>query len=161
MSAKPDSNKDGEQDLAILEPDRHATIAGVAVVMREYTLSESLHLHALITKLTDAMTDVALAGDFNDLDSLRGAFGDNAENVMQLIAMACDQPLAWVQSLGATDGDELQMLWWGVNDSFFLRRVLLSVRFRKVRELDGLTSSPPSLTPGTTREPSPTTPTVN
>jgi hypothetical protein len=158
---RPADNKDGGQDLAILEPDRHAVIGGVAVVMREYTFAESLRLHALITALTDAMTGVALAGDFNDLDSLRGAFGDNAEHVMQLIAVACDQPLAWVQSLSADDGDALQMLWWAVNDTFFLRRVLLSVQLHKVRELDGLTSSPPSSAPGMTRETSPATPTVN
>lgn len=162
MSTEADkSNKDGEQDLAILEPNRHATIAGRAVVMREYTFAESLHLHALITALTDAMAGVALAGNFNDLDSLRAAFGSNAEHVMQLIAAACDQPVEWVQSLGASEGDELQMLWWGVNDSFFLQRTLLSVTFRKVRQRDGLTSSPPSSAPDTTHNDSPATPSVN
>lgn len=153
-------NQDGD-DLAILHPERHASIAGVAVVMREYSFAESLRLHASITALTDAMADVALAGNFHDLDSLRGAFGEHGETVMELIAIACDQPLAWVRGLSADDGDALHLLWWSVNDSFFLRRVLLSVQLHKVRELDGLTSLPASSAPGTTREASPVTPTVN
>jgi hypothetical protein len=160
----PDSNADCAKDDAILFPERIETIAGVVVTMREYTFAESLKHHALVNALSDAMTEVAIEGKFNDLDSLRAAFGDNGQILLRLIAIACDQPLAWIEGLGAADGEILFMLWWGVNSDFFLRRVLLSVQLRKVREIgdsDGLTSSPPSRLPGMTPPGSPGTPTVN
>ena len=153
----PTDNTDGALDAAILLPDRTTTIAGKAVVMREYSFAESLRHFALIAALSDAMTGIALNRDFHDFDSLRAAFGANADGVMELIAIACDEPVAWVRGLNADDGEALHMLWWGVNADFFLRRVLLSVKLRKVRELAGLTSSPPSLPPDTTREASPDT----
>lgn len=161
MSQALDNNKDGGQDVAILHPEREAIIAGVPVVMREYSWAESLRHHEIIDALSDAMTGVALKGDFHDLDSLRGAFGDNGDILFRLIAAACDQPVAWISTLDATAGDELFLLWWGVNSDFFLRRVLRSVQLAKVRELAGLTSSPASSMPDTTQNGSGITPTVN
>lgn len=152
---------DGQDDLAILHPERFAEIAGVEITMREYSFAESLKHHALITALADAMTDIALAGAFHDLDSLRSAFGENSEIVLRLIAIACDQPLAWVQTLNDADGQALFMLWWGVNADFFLKRVLLSVQLHKLRQLRGATLSPPSSALDTTPLPSGATPSVN
>lgn len=154
-------DKGGAPELAILYPERHASIAGVAVTMREYGFAESLRHAAPIQAFTDAITDTALAGNFHDLDSLRLVFGAQGEHVMQLIAAACDQPLDWVQGLGAEDGELLMMLWWGCNADFFLRRVLLSVQLRKVRELGGQTFTPPSSAPATTPATSPATPTAS
>lgn len=140
---------DGQDDLAILFPERASVIAGVAVTMREYSFPESLEHHAAIARFTDAITGIALRGDFADLDSLRGAFGACRDDVMGLIAVACDQPVDWVRSLGANDGEQLMMLWWAVNSGFFLRRVLLSVGMRKAREFGGPTSLAP-LSPAAT-----------
>lgn len=162
MTPTHDSNKDGAQDAAILHSDRVTTIAGVALVVREYTFAETLRHAGLINALTDAMADIAVAGNFHDLDSLRAAFGENGDILMRLIAVSCDQPLAWVQELGGNDGEDLFMVWWGVNSDFFLRRVLLSVQLRKARQLHGPTSSPPSPLQGSEMPgSSPGTPTVN
>lgn len=161
MNPSVDSNKDGGQDLAILHPEREAIIAGVPVVMREYSWAESLRHHEIIDALSDAMSGVALQGNFHDLDSLRGAFGDNGDILFRLIAVVSDQPVEWISTLDATAGDELFLLWWGVNADFFLRRVLRSVQLAKVRELAGLTSSPASSGPDTTHSNSGITPTVN
>lgn len=162
MGLTTDTDKDGVQDATILAPEREAVIAGVPVVMREYTFAETLRHGAMITALTDAMADIAMAGKFSDLDSLRSAFGENGDILLRLIAVASDQPLAWVQGVCGIEADTLFMLWWEVNADFFLRRVLLSVQLRKVREHAGLTSSPPSLLPGSAPPGSlPGTPTVN
>ena len=134
----------GQDDLAILFPERSATIAGVAITMREYSFVETLEHHARIARLTDAITGIALRGDFADLDSLRGAFGDCRADIVDLMALACDQPAAWIIGLNADDGEHLMMLWWAVNSGFFLRRVLLSVGMRKAREFDGEMSSAPT-----------------
>jgi len=139
-------------DLAILFPERHVTVAGVDITMREYGFAESLQHAGLIAKLTDAIAAVALRRDFHDLDSLREAFGACHAEVRELIAIACDQPLDWVSGLKAAEGEVLMALWWDVNTDFFLRRVLQSVRLRKLREVAGLTSSAPSSPMGTTRD---------
>jgi hypothetical protein len=154
----------GASDLATLFPERTTTIADRVVVMREYSFVESLHLSAPIAGLVDAMAGVALAGNFHDIDSLRTAFGEQADNVLQLIAAACDQPLGWVQALDAASGEQLMLLWWGVNTDFFLRRVLQSVQLAKLREVQaivGPTSSPHSSMPDTTPPDLATTRTVN
>lgn len=151
--------KDGQDDLAILFPDRSPTIAGVALTMREYRFVESLEHHALIARFTDAITGLALQGDFADLDSLRSTFGEFRDEVVDLIALSCDQPAEWVGSLDAVDGEQLMMVWWTVNAPFFLRRVLLSVGLRKARELPGATSSPSSSPTGTAPTTSAGTPT--
>lgn len=140
----PAQGVDGQDDLAILFPERTTVIAGVPITMREYSFVEALDHHALIARLTDAMTDTAIRGDFADLDSLRSAFGGCRSEVVALVALACDQATTWVNSLRADDGEHLMMLWWAVNSGFFLRRVLLSVGMRKAREFDGSMSSEPS-----------------
>ncbi|MGC1547225.1 MAG: DUF6631 family protein [Rhodanobacter sp.] len=147
------ANKNGEKDLAILYPERSDTIAGKVVVVREFSFTESLRYAAQIAALCDAMTGVALRGELEDLDSLRLVFGERHEQVMQLIAVASDQPEEWVRDLDAENGERLLLLWWGVIADFFLRRVLLSVQFQKLRELRtrvGQTSLPASSKPGTT-----------
>jgi hypothetical protein len=135
----------GESDLDTLFPERTAIIDGRDVVMREYGFVESLRLSTAIAALVDAMAGVALAGNFQDIDSLRVAFGDQADAVLQLIAAACDQPLTWVQGLDAAPGEQLMMLWWGVNTDFFLRRVLQSVQLAKLREVQAIAGPTSSL----------------
>lgn len=158
MAATTDDNKDGRNDAAILYPERDGTVAGVSVLMHEYTWAEGLEHHALVDTLTDAMTGIALAGDFHDLDSLRAAFGKNKEVLFQLIAIASGQPVEWIAGLNDIEGERLFLLWWGVNADFFLRRVLRSVQLAKVRQLAGLTSSPDLSVQGTTRSYSEATP---
>lgn len=160
-SAQP-QGQDGQDDLAILHPDRPAEIAGVKLTMREYRFAEALALHAPIARFTDAFTQVALDGNFADLDSLRSVFGERQDDVVQLIAAACDQPPEWVASLSAEEGENLLLLWWSVNSPFFVRRVLLSVGLAKAREpLGGPTSSSGSSLTGTAPPTSPSTPSVN
>lgn len=148
-------------DLDILFPERRQTIAGVAVTMREISFAESMQHATPIAALCAAMGDIAIEAKLQDLDSLRIVFGAHADELMQIIATCCDQPLAWVQGLTATAGEQLLLLWWGVNADFFLQRVLLNLRLRAMRMLDaraGQTSSPPSSAPDTMPESSPGTP---
>lgn len=161
VSAKPE---DGESDLAILFPGRTATIAERIVVMRELNFVESLQHGAQIASLAEAMSAVALQGQLDDLDSLRQVLADRHEQVLDLITVSCDQEPAWIRNLDANDGENLLLLWWGVNANFFLRRVLTRVQLellRKVGARDGQTSSRPSSGQATTRSASATTPTVN
>ncbi|MET3652477.1 DUF6631 family protein [Dyella japonica] len=161
VGAKPE---DGEKDLAVLFPGRSATIADRIVAMRELNFVESLQHGGQIASLAEAMSAVALQGQLDDLDSLRQVFADRHEQVLDLIAVSCDQEPSWVRTLDARDGENLLLLWWAVHADFFLRRVLTRVQLellRKVGARDGQTSSRPSPNLGTTRNGSVTTPTVS
>lgn len=140
---------DGEDDLAILHPERSATIAGVAVVMREYGFVEGMRLNALVVPIVAGMAVMLDTGDLTDLNQLGQVFADNADGVAALIAAACDQPQAWVESLDDDSGRALHLLWWSVNAPFFGRRLVDSVVVRQLQECAGLTSMPPSLVPAT------------
>lgn len=155
------TGQDGEQDLAILYPERTATIAGVQVTMREYSFAEGLRLHALVSPIVDAIKAVTLGGELADVDALRAVFGEHADAVMQLIATACNQPLDWVQSLNDESGHDLQLLWWAVNGPFFVRRVRESLLVHRLKASAGLTSTPRSSATATPPAPSATTPSVS
>lgn len=158
---QPTPATDGADDLAILHPERRATIAGVAVVMREYAFIEGLKLQGLITPIADGMAALARAGTITDPDALRPVFGEHADSLLALIAAACDQPLSWVQSLSDEHGSQLQLLWWTVNAHFFGRRVVQSLLTQELRESAGRTFSSHSPAPATHPTASPATHAVN
>ena len=153
---------DGADDLAILYPERRQTIAGVAVTMREYGFVEGVQLAPLVEAVVGALTDVASAGDRLAPNALRPALAAHPDAVIALIAVACDQPEAWVRSLTDRDGQALMLLWWVTNADFFVRRVIEAVTVRQMeRASAGSTPTPPSSAPGTTLESSASTPAVN
>lgn len=153
-----------EKDLGVLYPERQAEIAGRLIVMHELTFEQSLRMGRSIKALVDAMAQIGLDRQLHDIDSLRGAFADQYDDLVALIAICCGEEAQWVRTLDATSGEQLQLLWWAVNSSFFLQRVLTTVQLellRKVGARDGLTSSPCSSRPATTRSGSVATPTDN
>lgn len=161
MAKQPTAKPDGADDLAILHPERRATIASVAVTMREYGHVEGMRLHALITPIVDGIKAVALSGELADTDALRPVFGDNADAVVQLTAVACDQSVEWVAGLSDEDGNNLQLLWWAVNSHFFGRRVRESLIVHQLKASAGLMSTQPSHAPATTPSGSAATRRVN
>jgi hypothetical protein len=144
------TSTDGADDLAILFPERTATVAGVAVTMREYTFMEGMQLHALIAPLVEGMVGLLLADALPYDDAMRSIFGDNAEDVATLIATACDQPREWVVGLGDEEGNQLRLLWWAVNGHFFGRRVRESIVLHQLRDSAGQTSLSSSPAPDST-----------
>lgn len=144
------TSTDGGDDLAILYPERTATVAGRAVVMREYSFMESMQLHALIAPLIEGMVGLLLAEALPYDDALRPIFGEHAEDVATLIATASDQPREWVARLGDEEGNQLRLLWWSVNGHFFGRRVRESIVMHQLRASAGQTSSSSSPAPDST-----------
>lgn len=142
---------DGAADLAILYPERRQTIAGVAVTMREYGFVEGVQLAPLVEVVVSALADVAFLGDRLTPHALRPAFAAHPDQVIALIAAACDQPEAWVRSLSDRDGQALMLLWWVTNADFFVRRVIEAVTVRQMEQASaGSTSTPTSSAPDTT-----------
>ncbi len=164
MAKKIDSPKDAArriaEDLAILYPERTATIAGRAVTMREYGFAESFGVYVLAEPLLADLTDAVALREGVAWTTVIGALAKHGDVVMQLVAKAADVDLDWVQGLRDADGQALLMLWWGVNGPFFVRRVVtaLAIAAAAKRASAGRTSTPASSPTDTTPAPSDATP---
>lgn len=162
-----DDNKDGQDDLAILHPERQQTVAGRDLTMREYGYVESLQHGALVSAVVAALKPLVASGGLEDINALRAAFASCGDATLALQAIACDQPEAWVRGLSAKDGSALFMLWWTVNGPFFADRLVETVAWQRGmqearrRASDGATSTPPSLPPATTSTASADTPSAS
>jgi hypothetical protein len=146
----------GADDLAVLLPDGVLTFGKKQIVVREYTLSESLLLRAVFAPLVESLRD---AGDrLNDLDGILDVLAAHHDTVMQLVAVACDQPEDWVRGLGNADGETLLFTWWVVNADFFVRQLRrLAQKAAAQKASAGQTSSQPSPPTDTTQNDLPTT----
>lgn len=154
--------RQGGDDLAILHPDREATIAGRKITMREYGFVEGMRLSATAAPLVDALADAAESSGPVTLDAVQAVFGAHSDAIVALIAQACDQPAEWVAALNDADGQNLFGLWWAVNGGFFVRRVVSTVQVRTLRAKSaGASSTQPSSATATTRAHSEATPAVN
>ncbi|HEX7113197.1 MAG TPA: DUF6631 family protein, partial [Mizugakiibacter sp.] len=155
--AAPDAAplQDGADDLAILHPEREATIAGERIVMREYGFVEGLRLQPLVQPILDGLADTALRDGHLDVGAAARIFALHDEAIVTLIARACDRDEAWVQQLSDADGQALLFLWWETNLGFFVRRVgqVLTARaieaVRQASASAGATSMPSSSPTGT------------
>lgn len=139
----------GEDDLAVLFPDRQATIAGVAVTMREYRWVEGMRLQMLLAPIVERLADLAEQGSLADAAAHESLFADASDVLPLLISTACDQPLEWVESLSDRDGRNLRLLWWAVNLPFFVPRVSDRLLARQLASVDGAKPSTSSSQPGT------------
>lgn len=139
------------QSLSILLPEQELMLAGVKVVVHEYTLAEQLKHRATLKVLSQGFKDALNAAPNADvsLDMLYDFLGDNTETVLAAVSIACHQPVEWVAALTGDDSEALLMTWWGVNAPFFTRDALKGDMERLVKErlalqLNGRASLPAS-----------------
>lgn len=139
------------QSLAILLPEQTLTVAGVEVVVHEYTLAEQLKHRATLVILSQGFKQLldTSSNDEVSLDVLFNFLGEHWDAVLLAVSIACNQPLEWVSALTGDDGEALVMTWWGVNAPFFTRDALRGEWEKRVKAslanpLTGLASSPAS-----------------
>lgn len=138
----------GADDLAILHPERPATIAGRAVVVREYGFIEGLRLRGQLQPLLDDLVLLFEQQRF-ELEAIEAVLGRHADLVVELVALAADVERDWVGGLNDQDGTHLLHLWWTVNGPFFVRRAISQVQAARIAAAAvspsaGATSTPPS-----------------
>lgn len=137
-----------DDELDVLLPGRDVTIAGCALRLREYTLTDTLALHSVLSPLTDALAGVMADGwpEYEDVADILAAQGDA---LITLMAHAIDRPTQWVAMLPGTEGLALQDWWWSVNRGFFMNAVVRRLALREARRNRSLlpASSPRSSAP--------------
>jgi hypothetical protein len=112
-----------DDDLQILHPDMDIKINGEALTVREYGFVEGLRLRPLIKPILAAITELFDSGAEVTVDHVLGLLADHYETALQLVAVSIDRDMAWMESLGDKEGQELMMVWWAVNGPFFVRSV--------------------------------------
>lgn len=139
-----------DDELEVLLPGRDITIAGCALRLREYTLTDTLALHSVLSPLTDALVGVMANGwpEYEDVADILAAQGDG---LITLMAHAIDKPPQWVATLPGAEGLALQDWWWSVNRGFFMNAVVRRLALREARKnpLPSPVSSPRSSAPVT------------
>lgn len=117
------ASAEGADDLAILHPDRSATIAGRAITVREYGFIEGLGLRPVAQPFLDDLHVSVAGGTVPELEGILVILGHHNQAIKQLIATAADVEKDWVAGLSQDDGYHLLMLWWAANGPFFVRSV--------------------------------------
>lgn len=132
-------------ELSTIHPERKITIAGRDLVVREYGFVEAARLRPRFTQLIEALHERTAGDRGSSYEAILEVLADQIEAVVLLIAASADVEPEWVAQLGNSDGELLQMVWWEVNGSFFVRSVLR--RIQVARRLGGDAST--SRSPGT------------
>ena len=142
-----------EDELSVLLSTRDITIAGRAMVIREYTLTDMLHLGAPLDALTHSLAD-AMKTPWPAIEEIEAVLRKHASDMPELMARSVDQPVQWVAQLPASDGQNLIDWWWTQNRRFFMNAVVRLETIRATRAK--LSASAASLQPS--REPVTTPP---
>jgi hypothetical protein len=134
----------GRDDLQVIAPDRTLRIDGRDVIVREYRFLEGLRLQAVAEPLVAQLAELALQEQSLPPEKLDAVIAQHPEDVVQMIALACDQPADWVANLHGVPAENLFAAWWTVNAGFFVRRVQQRVLQRQMQASAGRVSSSPS-----------------
>ncbi|HID4045058.1 TPA: DUF6631 family protein [Pluralibacter gergoviae] len=142
-----------EDELSVLLSTRNITIAGRAMVIREYNLMDMLQLGEKLDALTHSLAAV-MQTPWPPLEEIEGVLRRHASDIPELIACSVDQPVQWVALLPASEGQALIDWWWTQNRRFFMSAVvrLEAIRARRAKLSASAASSQPSSGPDTTRE---------
>lgn len=149
-----ETQPEGADDLEILHPEREIEIGGIKVTVREYGGVEGMRLAAVAAPVVHdlaAITHADRTGDMLAYLNLQAVFAKHVDAITGMVAQACDQPRAWVESLCDADLQSLLVTWWSVNGPFFVRRVVQTLQMQAaVGELAGAKSTASSPSMGTT-----------
>lgn len=147
-------------DLEVLFPDRGVAIGGRAIQVRELRFEEQIQHHALLNRITDDLAAIPL-------DALESGAGVNLvldvifrhwESLRPIVALSVDESEEWVSGLSGEDGETLVLVWWSVNQGFFIRRLLRPAIAQRALRQAGEKSSPPSSSTDTAAPTSASTP---
>jgi hypothetical protein len=129
-------------DLAILAPGHPMAIAGEKITIREFTFREQLDNREPLGTLLDALRPCAGS---NDIGGIVDALLSVHTELLALVALAIDRPVAWLENLPAHQGERIIIEWWITNRHFFINRLAVWPELSAVTEQTaGAASSPPS-----------------
>jgi len=153
---------DTEDELSVLLSTRNITIAGRALVIREYNLMDMLQLGEKLSALTQSLAG-AMQTPWPPIEDIEAVLARHAGDLPELIACTVDQPVQWVALLPGSEGQALIDWWWTQNRRFFMNAVvrLETIRATRAKLSASAASSQPSSGPDTLRTGLEPTPSAN
>ncbi|RKS87136.1 hypothetical protein DES39_0351 [Orbus hercynius] len=139
MATKVEQNKTAQvqqselTELSILFPDSRMTISGRDIVVRELRFAEQLRWQATLNDIARSFDEMNVH-NINFFEEGLTVLGNHADKLLDIVAFCCDQPRDWIESLPASQGEELLITWWTVNNSFFVRRLLRQNIMKKISQ---------------------------
>ncbi|HFJ3367574.1 TPA: DUF6631 family protein [Salmonella enterica] len=137
------SSTDGDDDLSVLLPEQSFTLAGETVTLREYSLRDTLTLHAVLAPVVNALATVT-ENAWASYERVETVLAAQHEAVIILVAHSINKPPSFVEDLSGTEGMTLMDWWWSVNRHFFMTAVIRRLVCRQVTASGSAASSPSS-----------------
>ncbi|OBS10785.1 DUF6631 family protein [Acidihalobacter prosperus] len=134
MTDKTQETQASDNEAEILFPDRQIEIGGEIVTVREFGFKEGMRLAPIAQPIIDSMGAEVEKEAGPSMQALNDALYAHPDQMVQLMAAACDRPVEWIDALSDSDGLDLLWLFWGVNARFFTRRLVLRQAFRKAEQ---------------------------
>lgn len=153
--------KPAENELEVLFPDRKVpNIGGREVQVREMRFEEQIEHHAQLARVTADLAEIPLDAleSGEGVNLILDAFFRHWESLRPLVALSVGESEEWVSGLSGEDGETLVLVWWAVNQGFFIRRLLRPAIAQRARQQAGGGSSPPSSSTATAAPTSAATP---
>lgn len=151
IAPKSSAPAGGADDLDILHPERTFPLADRHITMREYGFVEGLRLMPLLDPIISDIRHMLDGGrPLPEIEQVPAFLGQHAEALVELMAVAADADVEWIEQLNADDGHELLWWWWVVNGPFCVRSaskravIARGVADHALALRDGATSTPPS-----------------
>lgn len=115
-------------DLTIILSTREIELGPEKLVIREYTLTDSLELYDVINPLATALAEIMQEQDLPQVEQVRAILAHHFSLMPSLIARTIDRSPAWVAGLPADYGLILMDWWWSLNRGFFIGAAVQKLR---------------------------------
>lgn len=113
--------------VAALVPDIKTTIAGRALVFREYAVFEGYEVAHIARHFIAALYAEAKTGELK-YSVVRRLIGPHKDAVVAIAARSADVDESWVLALERDDAEQFFASWFVANASFFVREVLVDLQ---------------------------------
>lgn len=130
---------DASDDVSILMPNIDVTIAGTLLTVREFTLGDSLAMHAELKPIITSLADV-MQSEYPGFEAVMDVLAQHAHSLPLLMARSCDQPSEWVRGLPASEGSTLIDVFWTANRRFFMSAAIRQVTIRAALKIPSVTA---------------------
>ncbi|WP_423163975.1 DUF6631 family protein [Stenotrophomonas maltophilia] len=142
-------------ELDVLAGQQHGQLGGKTITVREYGFFEAARILQTAAPLVADLQPLFEGADPPSMLQVMDALMSHPDLIRHLLACSIAAPPAdakdhaaevqeqeaWLETLNETDGEQMLLLWWQANSSFFLRRLLRNaVSQREPRSATGASS---------------------
>lgn len=120
-------------ELAVLFPNQLLEIGGKTIEVCEYTLLQQMQHRARFEPFVQALR--ALLNENSDFtfDHIQDCIASHYEDVFFLVGLSINEPVSFIENLKGEEADALLAAWWVVNSDFFVKRVVLPLQEKIIK----------------------------